>query len=935
MADNKEANSNYPSENPHGRPLTPSEIRKKKKRRRQIRRRIILLIIIAFFAFCFIFGMVRIRPLYRESRSTMYNVLAGMDEGTFKRATNTTVYDKDGKLIGKIGYENYKYVDITDISMFIQNGYIAAEDKNFKTHHGVDWGATARAAFALIRNHGKITQGGSTITQQVVKNNLLSQKQTYERKIMEILLARQLEKEYTKADIMEYYCNSNYYGNSCYGVEGASQYYFGKSAKDVDLAEAAMLVGTSNLPNEYNPVADYDTCMKKKKQVLGRMLDEGYITRKQYKQAVAEKPEIKQVKSNVGSENYMTTYAVHCAALKLMEKQGFDFRYTFSSKSDYKKYTSSYNSAYDKATQMIRDGGYTINTSLDQKIQKKLQKSISRTMKGETEKQSDGRYDIQAAGMCIDNKTGMVVAIVGGRDSKDSYNRGFQAKRQPGSSIKPLLVYGPGVNEGLITPATVYNDHKIDINGYSPSNSGGSYYGNVTIREALARSLNTVAVQVLYDNSVKTGLSYLGKLHFSTLSFADRYNLAVALGGFTNGVTLEDMAKGYATLENGGEYRDNTCLVSLTSETDGNIYTYKNKGTQVYSADTAFIMTDMMEGVFNSDYGTAHKYRNKDQVYAGKTGTTNGSRDAWFAGYSAYYTTVTWVGCDTPRTIKGLYGSGYPAQIWSSFMDDLHENLEKKEFDVPDTVLLSNKSGRERKVTYTKNIWSSRPKGWDYVSGELKDKVAETAEKKRIQREVNAAETAVSEFEDFQINNVTEAQQLDQKYQDCLDVIEQIEDDSQQKTFKERAAYKYSLLNDDVKDNWEKAIQEQEKKEQEEKDIANKEAAQQSSETALSQVKNARISAVEAYISALNNRTIYTSSIEDLYQDGLSALEDCSDYSEYDSLSSRLNAAVEKARKLPTEDEVLEERKAAEKKAEKARKKAAKATDPEIQESGD
>ena len=887
-----------------GRKISRREYRKRRRKKHKLRRRIILLCIIAFLVVAFIVGYKKIHPLYVEAQNTMYELLADMDEGTFKRSSNTVVYDADDNVVGKVGYENYEYVDITDISMYIQNGYIAVEDQNFTTHHGVDILATIRAAIALVRNNGEITQGGSTITQQVVKNNLLSQERTYERKIMEILLAFQIEKHYTKTDIMEYYCNSNYYGNSCYGVEGAAQYYFGKSAADVTLGEAAMLVATSNSPNNYNPVVDYKLCIKKKKQVLKAMLEQGMITEEQYETARKERPTIVQQVEEADSENYMTTYAIHCAALKLMELQGFAFMYTFEDQDTYTSYTEDYETAYDNAVQTIRDGGYTIKTSLDQDIQDSLQAAVDETLADETALQEDGSYDLQAAAMCIDNETGMVVAIVGGRGEDGSYNRGYQAERQPGSSIKPLYVYGPALNEGMLSPATTYTDQAIDIDGYTPENSGGSYYGTVTIREALARSLNTVAVQVLYNNGISTALSYLDGLEFSTLSFADQYNLSTALGGFTNGVTVEDMAKGYATIANGGTYRDNTCILSVTSETDGVLYSYTETEEQVYSEDTAFMLTDMMQGVFNESYGTAHSYANEDQVYAGKTGTTNSSKDAWFAGFSAYYTTVTWVGCDTPKTVSGLYGNGYPLQIWSTFMDELHEDLDKKEFEVPSTILLQNSKGKTKAVTYTEDIYDSRPNNWDYISSLLIDQVEENEEKQLLQSQLNAAETAVSEFEDFQIDSGEDALELDERYNSVLAVIEEISDTSEQVPYKERAAYKYGLLSDEVVEIWQDELEEAEEAAQEEKNIANAEAAQESVETALAKIEELRVNTVQNYIDAINARTVYTDTVESLYQSALTALARCADYDSYDTLDKALEKAITAARQLPTEEEV-------------------------------
>ncbi|MDO4805403.1 MAG: transglycosylase domain-containing protein, partial [Lachnospiraceae bacterium] len=598
----------------------------------------ILCVFAAIFVIGAIYGLVRLRPLYIEARERIYDILADMNTGSFRRQTNTMIYANDGELIGKLGYEHYDYVDISEISHYIQQGYIDTEDKRFKSHHGVDFIATTRAAISLITHRGRITQGGSTITQQVIKNNLLTTERSFERKALEILIAFQLEKEYTKADIMEFYCNSCYYGNSCYGVEGAAKYYFGTDAKSVDLAQAAMIVGTSNSPNNYNPVADYELCMQKKERVLGYMLEEGSITQEEYDAAVAERPEVLEISDNVGSEGYESSYAVYCAAIKLMQHDGFEFQYTFASEEDYQAYQEKYSEAYTAATSRVRSGGFKINTTYDQEVQQKLQNALDSTLEEQTDLQDDGRFDMQGAAICIDNDTGQVIAVVGGRGTEDAFNRAYMAKRQTGSAIKPLLVYGPALNEGIVTPSTVFSDTEININGYSPKNSDGQYLGNMTIREALARSVNTIAVQVYNATGTETSMSYLDKMRFGSITFGDAYNSALALGAFTVGETVSDMARGFAAVADGGIMRESTCISSLVSEVEGTIYSYSPKdGTKIFSEDTAFILTDLMVGAFEEEYGTAVSFKNEDQCFAGKTGTTNENRDAWFAGFSKYY----------------------------------------------------------------------------------------------------------------------------------------------------------------------------------------------------------------------------------------------------------------------------------------------------------
>lgn len=236
----------------------------------------------------------------------------------------------------------------------------------------------------------------------------------------------------------------------------------------------------------------------------------------------------------------MSSYAIHCTTLKLMELNGFEFDYLFDTEEE-TAYESSYSEAYKKYASEVRGGGYTIHTSFDQGIQQKLQESINRQLAGNTQVQENGKYRLQSAGVCIDNETGYVVAVVGGRGD-DTYNRSFLAVRQPGSSIKPLLVYAPAFNEGKLLPSMIYEDKKIDINGYSPKNAGGGYQGAMTIRRAVAASRNTIPVQILNEIGTKTAMGYLSKMNFSHLSFADTQALSTALGGFSNGVQVDEMA---------------------------------------------------------------------------------------------------------------------------------------------------------------------------------------------------------------------------------------------------------------------------------------------------------------------------------------------------------------------------------------------------------
>ena len=337
----------------------------------------------------------------------------------------------------------------------------------------------------------------------------------------------------------------------------------------------------------------------------------------------------------------------------------------------------------------MRAGGFKIYTSFDPKLQKKLQDSVDSSLAGYTEKQKNKKYALQGSAVCVDNETGYIVALVGGRGDEDEFNRAFLAKRQPGSSIKPLLVYAPSINEGVVTPSTIYTDKKVyaidgDPSSYSPTNSGGGYRGDMTIREALARSINTIAFQLYKDTTPQISMKYLSDMKFSTLTYSDTTALSLCLGGFTDGVRVVDLAKGYSTLLMQGKYSSRTCIRHMEHETKGTIIAERDledTQTEVFTEDTAFMMCDIMQGTLSEGYGTAHSIYNSKMVAGGKTGTTSSNKDAWFSGFTKYYTCSVWVGYDSPRVMSGMYGGTVPARIWSKFMTGIDKNMTKADFE--------------------------------------------------------------------------------------------------------------------------------------------------------------------------------------------------------------------------------------------------------------
>jgi len=827
-----------------------------------------------------------VKPELDKCREIAYDKLAQMDRSDFSMLSDTVIYDKDGKQIGLINAGHYQYMDINHISMNLQNGYIAQEDRRFKNHNGVDWIATFRAGLALIKHGGEVTQGGSTITQQVIKNTYLTQERTFTRKIVEILLAPELEKKYSKADIMEFYCNTNFYGHRCYGVEAASLYYFGKHAEDLTPEEAAVLIGISNSPSAYDPVSHPDASKNKRDDVLNSMNEVGYLSNEDYEKAVSSPLKIVQKETEGTDENYQSSYAIHCAALELMKMDGFEFQYTFDNKEDYTLYSERYTTAYSEQSDRIRAGGFQIYTSLDSGLQAVLQTQIDASLSGFTELQENGKFALQGAGVIVDNKTNYVTAIVGGRGADDPFNRAYLSARQPGSTIKPLIDYGPAFDTGEYYPTRMVNDHKWEK---GPSNSGRRYFGNVTVREALNRSLNTVAWQILEDIGIDFGLSYLGEMEFQKLSYVDNQVPSLSIGGFTNGVRVVDMAKGYSTLANGGVYNDRTCIVKILHEKESELTKDMTPfAKQVYRSDSAFMLTDVLKGTFTSPYGTGRGLGLKnDMPAAGKTGTTNSSKDTWFCGYTPYYTAAVWVGYDIPRNMPGIYGATYAGKIWKNVMDEIHQGLPPLDWEQPDTV--------ERRADETNGIE-------DYFSTTAQFRAQQSLHEKE---QAALLEELTREAEAFcarEIRSVEDTYTVKDEYASITSRLPLLDDGEQRALLLEQTEQRYdyfvsiiSQMGDEIR-RYEEQKAAEEKKAREE---AAKEAEKQRLEEDKATKKNSFLLALET----VEELEYQREDAERLVNDAIDKLSLIAGDPEADALSDRLQTAISRISTLPTAEE--------------------------------
>ncbi len=602
-------------------------------------------------------------------------IVARSTDATFKKDQTSILYDAYGNEICRLnGAKDSYYVTIENIPNSVKSAVISIEDKKFYSHSGIDYKAIMRAVSAMIKN-GEVTQGASTITQQLARNMFLSMDKTWERKVEEIFVATALEKKYSKDKILEYYLNNIYFSNGYYGIQAASDGYFGKNLDKLTVSEAAFLIAIPNSPNYYDPVNHIENTIARRDLILQEMYEDGKITENTYKESLAEKMIL--VEKESAYNNYVESYAYYCATKALMQTQGFEFRTKFNGIADMNSYNWRYKELYEECNTRLFSGGYRIYTSIDLDMQNMLQEAIDDNLKEFEGKNDEGIYLLQGAGACIDNETGMVKAIVGGRDQDDivgyTLNRAYQSFRQPGSSIKPLIVYTPAIERGY-NADTIVIDEELEE---GPKNADGVFSGEMTLREAVMRSKNTIAYKLFDELSPVVGLSYLEAMDFAQIVEADYINVA-ALGGLTNGVSALEMAKGYATIENDGIYREPNCISKINDMDQNTLWSYEPEVKMIYEVQAARQMTDILQSVVEG--GTAKGLGLENMPCAGKTGTTNNNYDGWFCGYTPYYTTAIWVGYDMPKKLPGLTGASYPGDIWHDYMVKIHENKKSRDF---------------------------------------------------------------------------------------------------------------------------------------------------------------------------------------------------------------------------------------------------------------
>ena len=603
-------------------------------------------------------------------------------------ASNSIIYDSEGNVLAELnGDENRKNITLDEMSSYLANAYVAIEDERFEKHNGVDFLRTGKAILTFVTNGGSSSFGGSTITQQLVKN--ITKEDDDEgvegitRKVKEWAKAYQIERMISKNQILELYLNTIFVGGQNYGVETGAHYYFNKSAHDLTLVECAFLAGINSAPNAYNPYGTkpYGTDEAKTKKinnkvkvVINKMLEVGYISQEERDTAIKEVNE-QGMKFTKGERT--TNYSYHTDALinqlveDLMEEKQLS-----------KAAAQSY----------LQTKGLKIYSTESASIQAKAQEAMNngKRLNSKTNVDENGNaIQSQAGIVIIDHKTGYVLGCVGGLGEKTAggFNRATQAKRRPGSTIKPLASIAVGLEEKVITAATLYNDDTTDfyVKGWNPHNYGGINYGIVSIRQAIETSQNIPFIKVVKEITPEKSIDYLEKMGIKKLSREQDLLAAISLGGLTNGVTPLEMAVAYGTIANDGVYIEPTFYTKVL-DSDGNVVIEAKQETRrVISETTAYITKNLLTQPVLGPRGTARKCAIKNMDVAAKTGTSNEDIDRWLCGFTNYYTAAVWYGFDQEEPI---YGSGSPATpIWAEAMTKIHEGLEGSRFKVPNNII--------------------------------------------------------------------------------------------------------------------------------------------------------------------------------------------------------------------------------------------------------
>jgi len=579
------------------------------------------------------------------------------DLRNYKPNMTTAVYDINGNLVSQLYAEQRTVVKLNQIPLYLQNAIISKEDPHFYQHNGIDFKGILRAS---VNNmvHGKIVEGGSTITQQLARNLFLTKERKFSRKIKEALLSLQIEKYYTKKEILELYCNQVYFGNGAYGVEAAARTFFGKHVEELTLPESATLAALPQAPSQFNPYEHPETAIEKRNLVLDKMAELGYITPEE--KETAEKAALELHKLEVKNAPYFVEYV----------RQQLEATYgnTEIYKGGLKVYTT--------IDSVLQDTAQEVFNARINELQKQFEKSRNKKLE----------YPLQGALIAIDPHTGYIKALIGGIDySKSEFNRAIQSKRQPGSAFKPI-VYTSAIDNGyrvsdviLDSPIVFKNE---DGSEWKPENVNGKFSGPTILLNGLTHSKNVVTVKLESKIGIDVVAKYARRLGIKSPLIAD---LTMALG--TSSLSLLELTNAFCTFANGGMAVEPISILSVNDSGGKVLEQHSPKLSQAIPETTAYIITYMLENVVN--HGTAQTIRNMgyNGICAGKTGTTNDFTDAWFIGYTPDIVVGVWIGFDSKEPLgKNMTGGVVAAPLWAEFMMNAFPN-QAQEFPVPDKII--------------------------------------------------------------------------------------------------------------------------------------------------------------------------------------------------------------------------------------------------------
>ncbi|APX71595.1 transglycosylase domain-containing protein [Companilactobacillus allii] len=621
-----------------------------------------------------------------------YSYSQGLTKNDFKPKNSTVIYDRNGKTIKKLSQSSSNYTSINKINKNITKGLVSVEDQRFYIHHGVDPYAVLRSFVARLF-HRRI-EGGSTLTQQLVKNVVLKdQSQTINRKLKEMVIAQQLEKKFTKKQILEFYINDVYMGHGSYGFSSAANYYFSQDQDSLSIDKVAMLVGIPNNPVYYDPINYPKRSVLRRNMVLSIFYKNKLISKKTYDKARKAPLGLKVNEhkyDNDVSNNYALSYAVYNATEELMKSSGFNIKYNFDTAAQRKKYDSQYQQAYERAHGELMEGGYSVHTTIDMDIQNQVESIIQKQYASYTGRDAHNKLTPQVSSTVIDNKTGDVLAIVGGRTTEtDQVNRAISGYRQPGSTAKPLVAYAPAFERGYLPQSTVVDSAVSNI-----SNWYSGYTGKTTLRHALENSINTVAYKLAQQDTKHTYYDDLTKMEFARLTpkkvTPGDNNPRLALGSFTNGTTTTEMASAYSSFSRNGQFIHPSNLTSIYDTTNER-YIYQNTHLKkkVYTANASYMMLNTMQSVITDGLGKAAALDNYSHT-AGKTGTTDDTKDSYFVGMTKDFTIANWTGNDIPSTLTSSEQS-LPMATFKAVGEYLVDQLKESDTDFkkPSTVKVS------------------------------------------------------------------------------------------------------------------------------------------------------------------------------------------------------------------------------------------------------